>query len=108
MGSRCRVPAERLRSRLPRGATGRQISGILTTITDPTDEGGALRISGLAYTAVVGHTHPLDGQSIDFGEYGIPRDQVPSPWRDLLGDVGKTFTFEQHSEHWSWVYVERR
>jgi hypothetical protein len=30
---------------------------------------------------VMGHTHPLDGQEIDFGEHGIERDQVPSPWR---------------------------
>jgi hypothetical protein len=47
----------------------------------------------------MGHTHPLDGQSIDFGDHGIPLDQVPSPWRELLGTVGEPFTFTlDHAE----------
>jgi hypothetical protein len=83
MGSRWRVLAGGLRGRLPRGSGGRQISGIVQTIVG-TGEDGKDRISGLTYTAVFGHTHPLDGQSIDFGDYGIPRDEVPSPWRELL------------------------
>ena len=83
MGSRWRVTAEGLRSRLPRGAAGREVIGIVQTIVG-TGEGGLNRIGGLSYTACAGHEHSLDGQSIDFGEYGIERDQVPSPWWELL------------------------
>jgi hypothetical protein len=105
MGSRWRVPVEGLRSRLRR-ADGGRISGVLTTIVG-TGEGGALRISGFSYTATPGHLHSLDGQSVGFGEQGISRDQVPSAWRELLDDVGETFSFEQPSERWSWVYRRR-
>jgi hypothetical protein len=92
MGSRFRALAEGLRGRLPRGTNGRQISGIVSTILG-TGEGAINRISGLHYTACEGCTHPLDGQSIDFGDYGISRDEVPSPWRELLEGPPQPFTF---------------
>jgi hypothetical protein len=44
--------------------------------------------------ACAGHQHPLDGQEIDFSELGIERDQVPSPWRELLDGPTKSFTFD--------------
>jgi hypothetical protein len=87
-----RTQVAELRKRLP-GTQGRAVSGILERIVG-TGEGGAKRIGGLCYTACEGHTHPLDGQSIDFGEYGIPRDQVPSPWREMLEAPGESFTFD--------------
>jgi hypothetical protein len=93
VGSRWRVLAEGLRNRLPRGAKGRQISGILERIVG-TGEGGLNRIGGLRYTACEGHPHQLDGREIDFGEHGIERDQVPSPWRELLDGPGEPFTFD--------------
>jgi hypothetical protein len=88
-----RTQVAELRKRLPRGASGQQISGIVQTILG-TGEGGARRIGGISYTAVMGHEHPLDGQEIDFGEHGIQRDQVPSPWRELLGSPIEPFTFD--------------
>lgn len=98
MGSRWRAKAEALRSRLPLGARGRQIECIIWT-SPGTGEGGLSRISGIHYTAVMGHTHPLDGQSIDFGDHGIERDQVPSPWRELLDGPAEPFTFTlDHAE----------
>jgi hypothetical protein len=72
MGSRWRATAEGLRSRLPRGVAGRAVTGIVQTIVG-TGEGGLNRIGGLSYTAVRRNEHPLDGQEIDFGEYGISR-----------------------------------
>jgi hypothetical protein len=51
--------------------------------------------------------HPLDGQNIGFGDHGVLLEEVPSPWLELLNRVGETFSFEQHSERWSWVYGER-
>jgi hypothetical protein len=92
VGSRWRALAEGLRSRLPQGANGRQISGIVSTILG-TGEGALNRISGIHYTACEGYKHPLDGQSIDFGDYGIPREEVPSPWRELLEEARRPFTF---------------
>ncbi|MDB5616107.1 hypothetical protein [Tardiphaga sp.] len=52
-------------------------------------------ISGIRYDACSGYDHPLDGQSIDFGEPGIDRSQVPSPWRELLDEAADRppFTF---------------
>jgi hypothetical protein len=93
VGSRWRATAEGLRSRLPREAAGRAVTGIVQRIIG-TGEGGLNRTGGLTYTAVIGHSHPLDGQEIDFGEHGIERVQVPSPWRELLGEVGEPFTFD--------------
>jgi hypothetical protein len=92
MGSRFRALAEGLRGRLPRRAIGRQIDCIIWVIPG-TGEGGLSRIGGIHYTACAGHTHPLDGQSVDFGDYGIPREEVPSPWRELLADAATPFTF---------------
>jgi hypothetical protein len=89
VGSRWRICGEGLRARLPRGASGRRIDGIIQTIVG-TGEGGKDRISGMTYTAVAGRGHPLDGKEIDFGERGIERDQVPLPWREILGEP---FTF---------------
>jgi hypothetical protein len=47
------------------------------------------------------HAHDLKGQSTDFGDYGIPREEVPSPWRELLASAdqngAKPFTFELDS-----------
>jgi hypothetical protein len=88
-----RTQAAELRKRLPGGATGRQVTGIVQKYTG-TGEGGAKRIGGIQYTACAGHQHPLDGQEIDFGEHGIERDQVPSPWRELLDGPNKPFTFD--------------
>jgi hypothetical protein len=93
MGSRWRATAEGLRSRLPRDAAGRAVTGIVMTIVG-TGGGGANRIGGISYTAVLGHQHPLDGQSIDFGDHGIEREEVPRPWRELLGEVGEPFSFD--------------
>jgi hypothetical protein len=93
MGSRWRAQTAELRKRLPHVAMGRQISGIVQTIAG-TGKGGLNRISGLTYTAVMGHEHPLDGQSIDFGERGIEKWEVPSPWRELLGEAGEPLTFD--------------
>jgi hypothetical protein len=92
MGSRWRVVAEGLRSRLPHGTNGRQISGIISTIVG-TGEGALNRIGALHYTACDGYTHSLDGQSIDFGDYGVTREEVPSPWRELLDEHATPFTF---------------
>jgi len=92
MGSRWRALAGGLRGRLPRGTMGRQISGIVQT-TVGTGEGGSSRIGGISYNAVMGYEHPLDGQSVDFGDYGIPREEVPSPWRELLEGPLLPFTF---------------
>jgi hypothetical protein len=86
------VRAEGLRGRLPHGANGRQISGIVSTILG-TGEGALNRISGIRFHACTGYEHPLDGQSIDFGDYGIPREEVPSPWRELLVEATTPITF---------------
>jgi hypothetical protein len=51
----------------------------------------------LSYRACAGYEHPLDCQSIDFGEHGIPRDEVPSPWRELLDGSVEPFTFNLDS-----------
>jgi hypothetical protein len=87
-----RTQVAELRKRLP-GTQARVVTGIVQTILG-TGEGGAKRIGGISYTAVMGHEHPLDGQEIDFGEHGIERDQVPSPWRELLDGPNKPFTFD--------------
>jgi hypothetical protein len=92
MGSRWRVLAEGLRGRLPHGTNGRQITGIVSTILG-TGEGALTRISGISFNACTGYEHPLDGQSIDFGDYGIPREEVPSPWLELLEEAATPFTF---------------
>jgi hypothetical protein len=78
-----RTQVAELRKRLP-GTQGRAVTGIVETIVG-TGDGGLNRIGGLSYTACEGYPHPLDGQSVDFGEHGIERDQVPSPWREMLG-----------------------
>lgn len=57
-------------------------------------------VSGIEYSACAGYSHPLDGQRVDFGEPGIPRLQVPAPWRELLDEAAKppvTFTLD-HAE----------
>jgi hypothetical protein len=92
MGSRWRVLAEGLRGRLPRGTEGRQISGIVQRYLG-TGEGALNRISGIRFDSCGDYKHPLDGQSIDFGDYGIPREEVPSPWRELLEPHSTPFTF---------------
>jgi hypothetical protein len=92
-GSRWRIQLSKLRAGLPRSGTGRQIEGIIEIIVG-TGEGGLNRIGALHYRACPGHPHPLDGQSIDFGDHGIARSDVPSPWRELLGDVSAPFSFE--------------
>lgn len=92
MRSRWRATAEALRSRLPLGAGGRQIKGIIWVVPG-TGEGGLSRIGGIHYNACDGHPHPLDGQEIDFGDHGIPREEVPSPWRELLESQPAPFTF---------------
>jgi len=51
-------------------------------------------ISGMTYNACTGYTHPLDGCSVDFGDHGILRDQVPSPWRELFGEMDEPLTFD--------------
>ena len=91
MRSRWRAAAETLRSRLPRGATGRPIEGIIQRYIG---KGGIGFISGMTYNACTGHTHPLDGCSVDFGDHGILRDQVPSPWRELFGEMDEPLTFD--------------
>jgi hypothetical protein len=96
MGSRWRATAEGLRRWLPRGMGGRQISGIVERYLG-TGEDALNRISGLHYTACEGYTHPLDGRSIDFGDYGIAREEVPSPWRELLAEAATGFTFNLDS-----------
>ena len=92
MGSRWRALAEGLRNRLPRGTNGEQISGIVSTYLG-TGEGALNRISGISFHSCEGYEHPLDGQSIDFGDYGIPREEVPSPWRELLEEAAAGVTF---------------
>jgi hypothetical protein len=49
------------------------------------------------YAACEGHPHPLDGQEIDFGEHGISREEVPSPWRDLLVGVDGAGRGDEHA-----------
>jgi hypothetical protein len=88
MASRWRGQIDAMRRRLPRSARGRQITGIVSTIVG-TGEGGLDRISGLTYSAVTGYEHPLSGQSIDFGEHGIPRDEVPSPLAGVAGGASR-------------------
>jgi hypothetical protein len=96
MSSRWRVVAEGLRGRVPRGMDGRQISGIVQRYLG-TGEGALNRISGMSFSACMGHTHPLDGCSVDFGLPGIPREEVPSPWRELLAEPLQPFTFSLDS-----------
>jgi hypothetical protein len=72
------------------------VTVIIRTILG-TGEGGKDRISGISYRACTGYEHPLDCQSIDFGEHGIPRDEVPSPWRELLDGSVEPFTFNLDS-----------
>jgi hypothetical protein len=86
--------AEGLRGRLPHGTNGRQISGIVSTIVG-TGEGALNRIGGITFNACMGYEHPLDGQSIDFGVCGIPREEVPSPWRELLEEASFTFSLDR-------------
>jgi len=59
------------------------IVGILHRYVSPAGYAEGL-ITGLSYHVCQSYEHPLDGQSIDFGEPGIPLDDVPSPWRELL------------------------
>jgi hypothetical protein len=78
---------------------GRQVSGIVQRYLG-TGEGALNRISGIHYTACDGYTHPLDGQSIDFGDYGIPSEEVPSPWRELLVEAAPfTFSLDRPDQH---------
>jgi hypothetical protein len=66
------------------------VTGIIRTIINP---GHLDKIGGLSYHACAGHEHPLDGQEIDFGVPGLSRDQVPSPWRELLESQADAITF---------------
>jgi hypothetical protein len=80
------------------GAGPSPVTGIVHTIINP---GHLDKIGGLSYHACEGYEHPLDGQGIDFGVPGISRDQVPSPWRELIEPQAQPFTFtldspEQH------------
>jgi hypothetical protein len=95
MASRWRTQIAEIRKRLPAGPSPDDVIGIIETILGE-GSGGLDRISGLHYTACEGYSHPLDGQSIDFGAHGIARDQVPSPWRELLIEANpdQAFTFE--------------
>jgi hypothetical protein len=85
-----RTQVAELRKRLP-GIQGRAVSGIVMTIVG-TGEGGAKRIGGISYTAVVGHEHPLDGQSVDFGDRGVERTKCHrrgvSCWSALMEPGG--------------------
>lgn len=71
-----------LEDRLPR-ADPNPIVGIVRRILGTGPDALNL-VSGIFYTSCRGYEHPLDGQSIDFGEPGIPPEDVPSPWRELL------------------------
>jgi hypothetical protein len=83
-----------VRSNAP-GVGRRRIEGIVMTYLGTGPDALNL-VSGIKYDACSGYDHPLDGQSIDFGEPGIDRSQVPSPWRELLDDAADRppFTFE--------------
>jgi len=94
-GSRLWTRLEAAEARLP-ADRGRPVVGIIRTIIG-TGEGGLNRISGIHYKACGGYSHPLDGQGIDFGEHGIERAQVPSPWRELLDGPVEPFTFDLDS-----------
>jgi hypothetical protein len=83
-----------IRARTP-GIGARSIEGIVMTYLGTGPDALNL-ISGIRYDACSGYDHPLDGQSIDFGEPGIDRSQVRSPWRELLDEAAACppFTFE--------------
>jgi hypothetical protein len=71
---------------------GQNVVGIIHRIVNPEHLD---KIGGLHYTACDGYEHPLDGKCIDFGVPGLDRNQVPSPWRELLEGVkGEPITFE--------------
>ena len=78
-----RTQAAERRKRLPSGATGRQITGIVERIVDV---GQLEKIGGLIYHACPGYQHQLDGQEIDF-DPPVERDKVPAPWRALLEET---------------------
>jgi hypothetical protein len=75
-----RTQLGQLRKRLPRGAAGRAVTGILERIVDV---GHLEKIGGLIYHACPGYRHPLDGKEINF-DPPVEADQVPAPWRELL------------------------
>ena len=86
MGSRWRAQTAELRKRLPHVAMGRQISGIVQTIAG-TGKGGLNRISGLTYTAVMGHEHPIHEDALFV--------RPPRPIGEALGTNGPRVFLDQ-------------
>lgn len=74
-----------LEDRLPR-TDSNPVVGIVRRILGTGPDALKL-ISGLSYRSCHGHQHPLDGQSIDFGELGIPPEDLPPRWDELMGSL---------------------